>query len=38
MKKTIILTFALLTLSLCSHAIQSKENPKSDREVWVDIM
>ena len=38
MKKTIILTFALLTLSLCSHAIQPKENPKSDREVWVDIM
>ena len=38
MNKTVLLTIALLTLNLSSYATNLKGDPKSDREVWVDIM
>ena len=38
MNKTVLLTIALLTMNLSSYATNLKGDPKSDREVWVDIM
>jgi hypothetical protein len=38
MKKTILFAMVLLAMCLSSYATPPKDGPKSDRELWVDIM